>query len=69
MTSQLSITYTETLDRFTLMPEPGKEGDRVESIILKGGPFHILAGYPGASTLCYSGEFTDFGAVSSPRQP
>lgn len=65
MTSRLGTAYTGTSDRFTLRPEPGNEGVSVESVILKGGPFHISAGYPGASTVCYGGEVTDFGATQT----
>lgn len=48
----LELNATETSDQFTLVPEPGNEGSRVEPVILKSGPFHIFAGYPGASTVC-----------------
>lgn len=65
MTSQLNTTYIETSDLFTLMPEPGNEGDRVESVVLKGISFHIFGGYPGASTMCYRGDMTDFGATQT----
>ena len=66
MTSQLSSTYTETSGRLTFIPKPGNAGGGEESVILKGSsPLHIFAGYPGVSTVCYSGEIADFGATQT----
>lgn len=38
------------------------KGNGVNSVILKSCPFHIIAGHPGESAVCCSGNSTDFGA-------
>lgn len=60
------VLNAETSDQFTLMPEPGDGGNRVESVILKSSStFHIFAGYPGSRAVCYSGKLMDFGAIQT----
>lgn len=59
------VLNAETSDQFTLMPEPGDGGNRVESVILKSSTFHIFAGYPGLRAVCYSGKIMDFEAIQT----